>query len=268
MLLIAPRLSAWAAFAASAFAWLLGGSNEWSYVAPILLGGHGGPPLVVRLLGLTLIFAGPGAVFGLVVLLWRRLMLRGAAALAVIAAPAAWTSYEFLTSLVSPHGTFGDLAYEQMDVLPVVQLASVTGLLGVTFCLWLAPAVIAAVAWSWRDRRKASALAASVAAVFAVVLGLGFWRLQSQPAGAPVVKVGLVVSDGPAYVGTPDPGPGATKVLVDYAAQAERSCGGAPGWWSCRRSSRSSSIPPPIRTACSRPSPTAQAPRSSWAWPT
>jgi apolipoprotein N-acyltransferase len=221
VLLVAPRLSARAAFAASAFAWLLGGSNEWTYVAPILFAGHGGPPFVIRLLAVTLIFAGPAVGFGLVVALWRRLVLRSAPGLAVLAAPAAWTGFEYLTSLVSPHGTFGDLAYEQMDVLPIVQLASATGLWGVTFCLWLAPAAVAALVWSWSDRRKASAVGASVVAAFAVALGFGLWRLQSPPAGGPTVRVGLVASDAPAYVYPSGPGPDATRTLEAYAAQAD-----------------------------------------------
>ena len=53
--------------------------------------------------------------------------------------PAAWTSYKFLSSLVSPHSTSLSLVYSQTDVLPLIQIASVTGLWGVTFVVTLAP---------------------------------------------------------------------------------------------------------------------------------
>jgi len=40
---------------------------------------------------------------------------------------------EYLVSRSGPHGTFGSLGYSQTDLLPLVQLASVTGIFGVSF---------------------------------------------------------------------------------------------------------------------------------------
>lgn len=67
--------------------------------------------------------------------------------------PAAWTSYEFLLSSASPHGTFGSLAYSQIDVLPLIQIASITGALGITFLLLLVPSALA-FGWHFRGYRR------------------------------------------------------------------------------------------------------------------
>ena len=50
-----------------------------------------------------------------------------------------------MSNVSSPHGTFPNLGYTQMDFLPVLQVTSVAGIWGITFCLFLLPATIAAV---------------------------------------------------------------------------------------------------------------------------
>ena len=49
--------------------------------------------------------------------------LRGRAALVF---PSFWVFYEFLSERTSPHSTFGNLAYSQMNFLPVLQVTSIT----------------------------------------------------------------------------------------------------------------------------------------------
>ncbi|SMD04083.1 hypothetical protein [Sporomusa malonica] len=41
-----------------------------------------------------------------------------------------FTAYEFITSLYSPNGTVASLAYTQASNLPVIQIASITGIWG------------------------------------------------------------------------------------------------------------------------------------------
>jgi apolipoprotein N-acyltransferase len=218
VLLIAPRLSGAAAFALAALAWLLRGLNETAYLGGIFA--PGGPPLAVKLLTFGLILAGPAVIFGAVVILWRRLVRRGAPVRAAFAAAAAWAGSEFLVSLVSPHGSFGSLGYSQAGVLPVIQLAALTGIWGVSFCLMLAPAAAAAVFWSRGRVGKPWALAAAVAILLASVLGFGIWRL-AQPADGQRVKVGLIASDLPANLFPAPPGPDATQTLAAYEDQAK-----------------------------------------------
>ena len=47
--------------------------------------------------------------------------------------PVAATAVDFFSSSGSPFGTFGAAAYSQRDFLPIMQIASVTGLWGITF---------------------------------------------------------------------------------------------------------------------------------------
>lgn len=103
--------------------------------------------------------------------------------IAVFAFPVAWTSYEFLVSLVSPHGTFFNYAYSQMDALPVIQIASVTGIWGVSFVIMLAASILA----MWRRQAEISGL------IVLVILGFGMWRLD-RPA-KPTRTAGLITAD-------------------------------------------------------------------------
>jgi apolipoprotein N-acyltransferase len=147
------------------------------------LGGLVPLPIVLGILTAT------SLTFAAAVLLARLALLRLPPSMAVLAFPCAWTSIEFLTALLSPHGTFLNLAYSQVDVLPVLQLASVTGLWGVSFLVALVPSALAVAA----VRRAPLALAAPAIAVV-LALGFGFWRLTTPPSGAPV-RVGLAASD-------------------------------------------------------------------------
>jgi len=167
----------WAALAAFA-AYFLGSLNLFTYFARIT-------PVVLVVVFLAI----PALVFAGVVLWARFAALRLPPWAAALAFAVAWTSYEFLLSLVSPHGTALSLAYTQTGFLPVLQIASVTGLWGITFLVTLVPSAIA-VAWS---RRSLSALAPAVLTA-CVVLTYGALRLQTPPQPA-VVRVGLAATD-------------------------------------------------------------------------
>ncbi|HMB21735.1 MAG TPA: hypothetical protein VKP08_02830, partial [Anaerolineales bacterium] len=53
--------------------------------------------------------------------------------------PVAATAMDFFSSAGSPFGTFGAAAYSQRGFLPLMQIASVTGLWGITFVIsWFA----------------------------------------------------------------------------------------------------------------------------------
>ena len=127
---------------------------------------------------------------------------------AVVAYPALVAAMEYVISRVSPHGTFGSLAYTQADVPALLQLASVAGTPAVSFLISLVPA---ALAIAWRHRREPRVPAAALAlgaGPLAVALLFGFARLAAAP---PVgrVMVGLAASD---------PGAGPNSALEDSAA--------------------------------------------------
>ena len=62
--------------------------------------------------------------------------------------PLAWTSMEYTLSLFSPYATFSSLAYTQYGNLPLMQLASITGIWGIVFLVtWLA----SVINWVWES---------------------------------------------------------------------------------------------------------------------
>jgi apolipoprotein N-acyltransferase len=67
----------------------------------------------------VLIFSAvPACLFGLAVLLFRMFLLRGVSWRAAVVFPAFWVTLEYLNNVASPHGTFPNLGYSQMDFLP------------------------------------------------------------------------------------------------------------------------------------------------------
>ena len=107
VLVVAFRSSARAAAAMAFTAFLLGSSNMFSYLWMLM------PPVAVAVSVIV-----PSLAFALAVLAARRAALKAKPWLAVFAFPAAWTCWEWLVSIVSPHGSAGSLAYSQTDALP------------------------------------------------------------------------------------------------------------------------------------------------------
>lgn len=188
LLLIAPRLRWQYAALAAMGAGACAGLNLWHYLSNVI----GLPPAVG-----VLSAAAPALKFALAVLLHRRLWLSGRPGYAVLGFPALWVALEYLGSLASPHGTFGSLAYSQMDALPVIQLASLTGIWGVSFVLLLAPAALAVALApvAGVSRRQRAAIAGTALLVVASSFGFGYARLQAPATGS--VRVGLVSLAGP-----------------------------------------------------------------------
>jgi len=136
----------------------------------------------------------PAVFFALAILAARRAAARLDPALAVFAFPAVWTAYEYLSFAGSPHGTAGSLAYTQMGFLPLIQVASLTGITGITFILMLVPSGLA-LAWHFRkDRRSMMRALAGPLAVFLLAMAWGGFRL-AQPAVGDPLRVGLTSTD-------------------------------------------------------------------------
>jgi apolipoprotein N-acyltransferase len=210
-LLFAVRSSWPKAALTAALAWMAGSLNLWHYFSVVHV------PLVVRAAIVTI----PALVFAGAVLLFRALLRSGAQWSALLALPAAWVSFEYLFSLISPHGTGGNLAYSQLNFLPVLQFASVTGPWGISFLLLLFPAAIA-IGVHLRRSAPNQALRIAVTAVGIMVLVLGFGAVRlMRPAPGQKVKVGLIASDQAANVDVADDGAETTRLFRDYATAAE-----------------------------------------------
>jgi apolipoprotein N-acyltransferase len=92
-------------------------------------------------------------IFALVIVLTRRIVLIKQNALSAFAFPVLWSSLEFLLFKFSADRTAGSIAYSQSNFLPIVQIASVTGILGITFFVTLFPSAIAVAIYS-RNKKK------------------------------------------------------------------------------------------------------------------
>ena len=211
VLLISPRVSGGRGSSMAALAWFLGSLNMWFYLLNAL---NVSIPLVL------LFSAVPSFFFGLAVLLFRRLILRGEVWKAALSFPAFWVTLEYLNNVSSPHGTFSNLGYTQMDFLPVLQVTAVAGIWGITFCLFLLPATLAAVLNQPGTPSQKKRLATAAGMFLALVLGWGSWRVMATPAAEHSVRVGLLATG----VGStfPQDNASALRLLQDYSNKAAR----------------------------------------------
>ena len=211
VLAIAPRLSRSGAFALALLSWFLGELNLWKYLAY----GLGLPwPLIV------ISFAISAVIFALAVLLVRTFLWRGWLFLAALALPLFWVTCEYVSASVSPHSTYGNLAYTQMENLPLIQIASLTGIWGISFFVFLFAGTVATLLSGSGRPRERRALAITVGAVLCTVLLFGMWRLRSNTAAKSVAVV-LIAKDMPmsAYLGSEQQ---ALELLREYADEIRR----------------------------------------------
>lgn len=120
-----------------------------------------------------------GVIGALPYLLHRLIAPRLAGLLGSLVFPTAGVTLLYALSLGSPFGTWGNDAYVQLPFLPLVQLASLTGLWGIAFLvMWFASAVQPLF-----DTRalRAAAPSAVFAACLVAALGYGAWSLYAPP---------------------------------------------------------------------------------------
>lgn len=125
--------------------------------------------------------------FAIVLLLFRYFAVKGKKQTASLMFAFAWTGFEFIRSLLTIEGTFQSLAYTQTTVLPIIQIASLIGIWGITFLLMLIPSSIA-LAYS---SRKIKTLVIPCCLLICTLL-FGAYRLYfaAQDQG-PTLKIGL-----------------------------------------------------------------------------
>jgi apolipoprotein N-acyltransferase len=208
VLAIGPRLRGSFAFLFGAIVWLIGEMNQWSYVRHAIE-----LPLLIT----VLYFVVPAVVFGLGVLFVRGFIHRGSLFLASIAFPVYWVAYEYLSAMASPHSTWGNLAYTQMNCLPVIQIAAITGLWGISFIVFLFASAAAVLLSGTGEPWQRRSLAVAAGFVVCAVLVFGKWRLQSNPS-AQSVSVMLIARDVPmsVYLGSEEQ---TLELLREYADQ-------------------------------------------------
>jgi apolipoprotein N-acyltransferase len=206
VLLFAYHASRRAAFLAAFTAYSVGFLNLWTYFTVLEI------PIPVRILA----FVVSSLVFATGVLLSRTFFLRGRRLCAMLALPVAWTAFEFAMSF-GRNGTALDIAYSQMDCLPLLQLASITGIWGITFFLFFFSSAIAQLIYS--RRFFGDLLLPSVVAI--VIFGFGLWRLYTAPTGR-TVTIGLAATDQRPLLGDENKAAGITDTYVKVVEQLVR----------------------------------------------
>ena len=206
VLAVAPRVSGWTAFFLGLLAWVIGELNQWSYLRHVL-----GIPLPIVILFLFI----PAISFGLGVLFVRGFLRRDWVLLAALALPVYWVSYEYLTEITSPHSTFGNLGYSQMGSLPLIQVAAITGIWGISFVVFLFAGTFATLLSGAGERSRRALLGLTVMGAIALVFLFGLFHLHST-AGAQPISVTLLGKNVPmsVYVGPEEQG---LALLREYA---------------------------------------------------
>lgn len=159
------------------------------------------------------------ALWLLVVLATRALVLRYQAGWTVLVYPVLWVALDTMMAALLPDGNWGSLAYSQADHLPMLQAAALAGVPGLLFLLCLAPSALALLLAG--GRRCVPAASASLLVLLLAWAG-GAWRLQAMP---PVSKTlaGLVAIDD--FVGPATPPARAQAVWDQYARHVEQLAG-------------------------------------------
>ena len=191
VLCLAPKLRSWDALAVAFAARALAGLNFWNYLRNTVQF-----PLWLELVAILI----PAAGFAFAVVFYRGLLRKGSPWLAALAFPVVVVAGEYLFSLFQ--GTFLNTGYTQLENLPILQLASVTGLWGISFTVNLLPAAIAALLTAPAQLRGRMAIA--LTAYYACILTYGFVRLSTIPSVSHSVVVGLVETHAGKNIFPPD----------------------------------------------------------------
>ncbi len=178
------------------YGWLAGlvANAGGFYWITSLLERFGHLPMPVAVLGLFLLAAYQAVAFWLFFMLLRAIRLRskelvGKPLPMVLLAPLLMVTFEFLVPFLFPWY----LAITQAWVVPVIQIADLTGPLGVSAFLMLINGAIYDIITERESRRTRSAIAAAVAVVF--VLGYGYlrmWQVDGARDKAVALNVGVV----------------------------------------------------------------------------
>lgn len=178
VLLVAPEVRGWQAFAAAWIARSLGMLVFWHYWGGIMF------PLWLSVMMVSI----AGAFFAIAVFAYRSVLLKGNPWIAAVAFPVVVVAEEYLLSL--SQGTFGNIGYTQLKCLPVLQLAAIGGLWAIGFTVTLFGAALAVLFHT--TPRKRSWLAVAVASYYICVLSWGELRLHRVPDAPHSILVGLV----------------------------------------------------------------------------
>ncbi len=125
----------------------------------------------------------------LIILLIRYLTRRHNTAIFLY--PFAIALWEWLKS-IGPVGTFTTISYSQLPVLPIVQIASITGHTGVSFIVSLFASTLSYIVLIYQQKKKRLWIAGCSLALIAGSVIYGFYRIHSyDERSLPSIQTGL-----------------------------------------------------------------------------
>ena len=113
-------------------------------------------------------------------------------ALFPVGAATLWTALEYLRTYALSGFPWNLLGYSQLPNLPFAQVATVTGVYGVSFLLVLANAALVVPLMPGLPRRAGWGIASAVLLLIGMIHGMGFWTLRGIENSAAPLRVGLV----------------------------------------------------------------------------
>ena len=150
------------------------------------------------------------------VLMARRAVVQEGRWYGLFVYPVLWAGLDVLITAVSPHSSWGSLAYSQMDALPVIQIASLTGAPGVVFLPALFASLVSVALFKGRSIPHPILAYGLACGILLGSLGFGWWRISQQSENQ-MVKVGMVAIDD--FIDAPVPPETAAKVWASYNKQ-------------------------------------------------
>ncbi|KAB7530230.1 hypothetical protein F8C76_01595 [Flagellimonas olearia] len=184
ILLLSLKFPGWTSFLASFFAFFIGKLCWYTYLVPIL-----------SITSVLIYFTIASFIFASIVLLFRQFSLKVPKWYSVFAFPILYSVFEFLSLKFAPDGSAGSIAYSQMNYLPVVQLASITGILGITFHLCLVAAALSLCFYHYKERPIFNKIVSTALIFSLMVLLYGSIKLSQKIDEGPNVVAGLAVLD-------------------------------------------------------------------------
>lgn len=183
VLLISFKTTGKMTFIISFIAYLIGRLSWFSFLAGVATL----VPAIIFTIALPLIFA-------LIMPITRRTVIKSRSWYSVFAFPVFFTTFELLLIKFSADGTAGSIAYSQSNFLPLIQIASVTGILGITFLVTFIPSVIA-VGWHYRKEKNTFRYLTMISAIIIVSVFLfGIIRINNS-SEKNTITMGLAVLD-------------------------------------------------------------------------
>lgn len=181
VLIISLRATGKMAFVISFIAYLIGRLSWFTYLVSVAT--------LVPAIIFTTAFA---LFFSVIITITRQSVLKSNSWYALLAFPVFFTAFEFLLMKFSPDGSAGSISYSQSNVLPFIQIASITGILGITFLVTFIPSAIAIGYHFRREIIKLKHLSVFSSILLLSTFIFGMIRISGEN-DKNTIKAGLVV---------------------------------------------------------------------------